>query len=137
MVDVEKLSSSKSASLYFGPFADRRVAAFHINRRRRNLFLTVTDLTGAVLGVSSAKLFAADRKKRFAPHIVELIVRQLVVVLKAYRISAVRLFLKISKSFLIKPAVRALKSNGVVVTMIMDLIPRPHNGCRRRKRRRL
>jgi len=117
MVDVEKLSSSKSASLYFGPFADRRVAAFHINRRRRNLFLTVTDLTGAVLGVSSAKLFAADRKKRFAPHIVELIVRQLVVVLKAYRISAVRLFLKISKSFLIKPAVRALKSNGVVALL--------------------
>lgn len=137
MIDTGGLNSIKSVDLYFGPFADRRVAAFHINRKRRNLFLTVTDLTGAVIGSSSAKLFAADRKKRFAPHIIELVVRQLVTVLKVYRISAVRLFLKVSKSFIVRSAVRALKTNAVVVTMVMDLLPKPHNGCRRRKARRL
>jgi len=137
MVESKISNSVRNVDLYFGPFVDRRVAAFHVNRKRRNLFLTVTDLTGAVIGSSSAKLFASDRKKRFAPHIIELVVRQLVVILKAYRIASVRLFLKVSKSFIVRPTVRALKANGVIFTMIMDLLPKPHNGCRRRKRRRL
>lgn len=131
------MTTPKKPELYFGPFADRRVAAFHVNRRRRNLFLTITDLTGAVIGSSSAKLFASDRKKRFAPHVIELIVRQLTLILKAYRISAVRLFLKLSKSFILRSTARALKANSIVVTMAMDLVPKPHNGCRHRKKRRL
>ena len=57
--------------LYFGPFIDKRVAVFHVNKKRRNLFFTVTDLTGAVVGSISTKLFVKDRKKRTAPHIIE------------------------------------------------------------------
>jgi small subunit ribosomal protein S11 len=34
-------------------------------------------------------------------------------------------------------AIRALQSAGLVVTMIRDLTPIPHNGCRPRKRRRV
>ena len=34
-------------------------------------------------------------------------------------------------------AVRALASSGLKVTMITDVTPLPHNGCRARKRRRV
>jgi small subunit ribosomal protein S11 len=34
-------------------------------------------------------------------------------------------------------AVRALQSAGLTVTLIRDVTPMPHNGCRPRKRRRV
>jgi|GEM_PF-1077100 len=128
----------RSVELYFGPFADRRVASFHLNRRRKNLVFTLTDLTGAVVGSSSSKAFVADRKKRFAPHIIDSVVKRLVAVLKAYRIEIVRIFIKMaSKHFFLKTAVRSLIAQGIKVATVMDLFPLAHNGCRRRKARRL
>lgn len=137
---VKKNNLSRAGSsrdLYFGPFADRRVAAFHIKKKKRNLFVTVTDITGAVVSSVSAKFFAANRKKRFAPHVIDLIIRQLAMVLKAYRIVTLRLFIKFPKAYLVKAAVRTLKSCGVIVTVATDLVAVAHNGCRKKKRRRL
>jgi small subunit ribosomal protein S11 len=34
-------------------------------------------------------------------------------------------------------AVRALQSAGLMITVIRDVTPMPHNGCRARKRRRV
>lgn len=140
ILDVKKDNFSVDLStnnLYFGPFADKRVAALHISKKRRNLFLTLTDITGSVVSSISAKFFALDRKKRFAPHIVELAIRQLVLVIRAYRIIAIRLFVKIAKPYLVKAAVRALKSAGINITFVFDLVAVAHNGCRKKKRRRL
>ena len=127
------LPTRTTFDLYFGPFADRRVAAFHLKKKRRNLFLTITDITGAVVSSVSAKLFANDRKKRFAPHIVELAVRQLALILKAYRIYAVRFFIKVKRSYLIRSVIRTLKQNKIGITFAMDLIAVAHNGCRKKK----
>lgn len=138
--EIKKIDSSYEATsraLYFGPYANRRVAAFHISKKRKNLFLTITDITGAVVSSVSAKFFAPDRKKRFAPHVVELVVRQLVLVLKAYRIVSVRLFVRITKSYLVKATTRTLKSCGIPITFAEDSLAIAHNGCRKKKRRRL
>jgi small subunit ribosomal protein S11 len=35
------------------------------------------------------------------------------------------------------PAVRALQSQGIRITLIRDVTPIPHNGCRPPKRRRV
>lgn len=123
--------------LYFGPLSERRIAAFHIKKKRRNLFLTVTDLTGAVLRSVSAKLFAADRKKRQAPHIIELAARQLTLTLKAYRVSAVRLFTKVSRKYIGLSIARTLRLHNIYVTFAADLVAVAHNGCRKKKSRRL
>lgn len=131
------MTSKAPNNLYFGPYSDKRVAALHIKQRDRNMFFTITDLTGAVITSTSAKIFAADRKKRFAPHIVELATKQLALILKAYRIYTVRLFIKISKKFLVLSAARTLRSYNIRVPFAMDLISVPHNGCRKKKRRRL
>jgi len=128
---------NNTTELYFGPFSDKRVAVFHVNRKRRNLFFTITDLTGAVVGSISTKLFVKDRKKRTAPHIIELGVKQLVLLLKAYRIFAIRLFFKISKSFVNYAVIRALRALDVKLTFSLSMVPVAHNGCRKKKRRRL
>jgi small subunit ribosomal protein S11 len=36
-----------------------------------------------------------------------------------------------------EPAIRALQAAGLSITMIKDITPIPHNGCRARKRRRV
>lgn len=133
---MEKTLTSTN-ELYFGPFIDKRVAVFHVNKKRRNLFFTVTDLTGAVVGSVSTKLFTKDRKKRTAPHIIELGIKQLTLLLKAYRIFAIRLFFKISKSFINYAVVRALRALDVKFTFSLSMVPVAHNGCRKKKRRRL
>lgn len=133
----EQKNTATTYEFYFGPFADRRVAAFHINQKRRNLFFTVTDLTGSVIAAISAKPFAANRKKRTAPHIIELLVRRLTAVLKAYRVTSIRLFLKASHKRILKPVQYALRGSGLAIPFMMDLIPIAHNGCRAKKVRRL
>jgi ribosomal protein S11 len=122
---------------YFGPMSEKRIAAFYVSKKRRNLFLTATDLTGAVLGSISAKSFVSDRKKRFADHIIALLIKKIVFIFKAYRVESVRLFLRISKSRFIRAVMNALRSSGIKLVLAQDLIPTPHNGCRRKKVRRL
>lgn len=124
-------------NFYFGPFVDRRVGALHINQKRRNLFFTATDLTGSVLGAVSAKPFSANRKKRTASHIIELLVRKLLNILKAYRVTAIRLFFKVAHKQVLKPVQFALRGSGLSIPNIVDLLPVAHNGCRAKKVRRL
>jgi ribosomal protein S11 len=134
---VDKKKTNAPFEFYFGPFVERRVAALHINQKRRNLFFTVTDLTGSVIGAISAKPFAANRKKRTAPHIIELLMRRLLNVLKAYRVNVIRLFLKVAHKRILKPVQFALRGSGLSVPYAMDLLPVAHNGCRAKKVRRL
>lgn len=131
------------ADFYFGPMVDQKVASVHVRRKRRNLFITLTDLTGAVLGSVSAKTLVADRKKRMADHIIESLIKRILVFLKAYRIEYVRLFCKSirssksTKSRLLRSVFRSLRSSGINLTFFVDLVPVAHNGCRKKKIRRV
>lgn len=127
----------KTFSFYFGPLTDNRVAAFHVNSNRKNLFFTLTDLTGSVLISSSAGTFVSSRRKRRSEQVIELMVKRLSAVAKAYRIESVRLFFKIPTRFFALTIVRTLKSYGIRVAFAVDLVPVAHNGCRKKKARRL
>lgn len=127
----------KSRRFYFGPTANQRMAVLHIKKKQKNLYLTVTDLLGCVIRSISAKIVMQDRKKRFAPHVVELATRVLGVYLRTYRISSVRILSKFPRTYLLRSVGRALRGFGVTATLIMDLTPIPHNGCRKKKLRRL
>jgi len=122
---------------YFGPFTDRRVGVFFLRKRGRNVFLTVTDLTGAVVQSLSSKFFVADRKKRLAPHVTEALTARLCMTLKAHRVNTVRIILRMSKRFIVSAVARALRANDIAATVLFEMNPIAHNGCRRRKSRRL
>lgn len=131
-----KSTLSKQSEFYFGPFSERRVAVLHVNHKRRNLFFTITDLTGAVIAAISAKPFAPNRKKRTAPHIINLLVRRLIAILRAYRVTAVRLVFRASHKRILKPVQYSLRGSGFFVPYMTDLVPLAHNGCRAKKVKR-
>lgn len=137
MVNTLSKKNTRSSVLYFGPAAAKRVAAFHLARKRRNVFFTVTDLHGSVVGACSAKIFAQNRKKRHAPHIINLLTRRLILVLKAYRVDIVQIYVKTANWGIVNSAVRTLKAGGVGFNTIRDMVPIAHNGCRKKKIKRL
>lgn len=133
----DKKTSQTSYEFYFGPIPARRVAVLHLRWRKRNLFLTITDIQGSVIKSISAKAFALNRKKRKAPHITELMARKLTFVLKAYRIFSVRFLFNIAHRPMCLAAHRVLRANGIQVSLVMGVVRVAHNGCRLKKSRRL
>lgn len=130
------LAFEASNELYFGPTGKMRVAALHVRLKRRNVYITATDLTGAVLGSISTKTFVHHRKKRKAPHVLEIITQRLMLLFKVYRIDAIRFFVKVKKKYLVQAVAQAFKSSEIPVSFIMDLVPTPHNGSRGKRRKR-
>lgn len=108
----------------------------HIRATFNNTMLCITDPKGGVLAWSSAGRsgFKGSRKSTAyaATMVGQDVARQAVgrgmheVEVRVQGAGAGR-----------ESAIRALQSAGLTVTMIKDMTPIPHNGCRPRKRRRV
>jgi small subunit ribosomal protein S11 len=108
----------------------------HIKATFNNTMVSITDAKGGVVGWSSAGRagFKGSRKSTaFAATLVgQDAARQAVgrgmreVEVRVQGAGAGR-----------ESAIRALQSSGLTVTVIKDVTPIPHNGCRSRKRRRV
>ena len=108
----------------------------HIQSTFNNTIITITDVSGGALCWSTAggQGFKGSRKSTpFAAQVaaeecakkaIEHGVRQLSVYVKGPGAGR-------------ESAVRALQAAGIKVTMIKDVTPIPHNGCRTPKRRRV
>jgi small subunit ribosomal protein S11 len=108
----------------------------HIQSTFNNTIITITDVSGASLcwATAGGQGFKGSRKstpfaaqvaaEEVAKKAVEHGVRQLSVYVKGPGAGR-------------ESAVRALQSSGIKVTMIRDVTPIPHNGCRPPKRRRV
>jgi small subunit ribosomal protein S11 len=108
----------------------------HIQSTFNNTIITITDVAGGALCWSTAggQGFKGSRKSTpFAAQVaaeecakkaVENGIRQLAVYVKGPGAGR-------------ESAVRALQAAGIKVTMIKDVTPIPHNGCRPPKRRRV
>lgn len=108
----------------------------HIKATFNNTVVSITDSRGNVVAWSSAGRagFKGSRKSTaFAATVVgQDAARQAA----ARGISEVEVRLQGAGSGR-ESAVRALQTSGLAVSMIRDLTPIPHNGCRPRKRRRV
>jgi small subunit ribosomal protein S11 len=108
----------------------------HVHSTFNNTVVTITDVAGNALcwGTAGSSGFKGSRKSTpFAAQVaaeecakkaMEHGVRQLAVYVKGPGGGR-------------ESAVRALQSQGIRVTMIRDVTPIPHNGCRPPKRRRV
>ncbi len=108
----------------------------HIHSTFNNTMITITDVAGNVLcwATSGAQGFRGSRKSTpFAAQVaaeecskkaMDHGIRQLVVQVKGPGSGR-------------ESAVRALQAAGIRITMIRDVTPVPHNGCRPPKRRRV
>ena len=101
-----------------------------------NTIVTLTDLDGNVISWASAGMAGFRGPKKSTPYAAQIIARIAVGKAKEAGLSEVSVFAK-GVGTGRESAIRALNSNGLNVTLIKDITPIPHNGCRKRKPRRV
>lgn len=113
------------------------VGKAYIKATYNNTIVTLTDLQGDVIAWGSAGMAGFRGPKKSTPYAAQIITRLAVgKAREEYGLKEVSVFIK-GVGTGREAAVRALNSNGLNVTLIKDVTPMPHNGCRVRRPRRV
>lgn len=108
----------------------------HIKSTFNNTIITVTDMQGNTVVTSSGGMAGFKNSRESTPHAAKLAAEQAAD--KAMENGLKFLLLHIKGPGMGKDsAVSAFRNKGLVVTAIRELSSVAHNGCRRRKRRRV
>jgi small subunit ribosomal protein S11 len=115
-------------------FADQGVA--HIQATFNNTIITISDTQGNVIAWSSsgAKGFKGTRKG--TPFAAQIAAEDAARKVMAHGMKSVSVYVK-GPGPGREPAIRSLQAAGLRITMIRDVTPIPHNGCRPAGRRRV
>jgi small subunit ribosomal protein S11 len=108
----------------------------YIQATYNNTIITLTDLNGNVLSWSSAGQNNFKGPKKATPYAASIIVKDAVDKCNDTGLKNVNVFVKGVGSGR-EAAIRALNTFGLNVISIKDITPIPHNGCRKRKPRRI
>jgi len=101
-----------------------------------NTIVTLTDLNGNVISWASAGIAGFKGPKKSTPYAAQIITRIAVEKAREIGLQEVSVFVR-GVGTGRESAVRALNANGLAVSSIKDITPIPHNGCRKRKPRRV
>lgn len=115
-------------------FIDRGQA--HIQSTFNNTIVTITDLKGNLVSWSSAGKLSFKGSKKSTPYAAQMAADNAAQAAREFGMKTVEVYVKGPGSGR-EAAIRALQSAGLEVTMIKDVTPVPHNGCRPPKRRRV
>ena len=108
----------------------------HIQASFNNTVVTFTDEAGNVVSWSSAGALGFKGSKKSTPFAAQQAVETAAKVAKDQGLRSVDVFVKGPGNGR-EAAIRALQTAEINVTMIKDVSPIPHNGCRPPKRRRI
>ena len=108
----------------------------HIRSSFNNTIVTITDPTGAALSWASAGGMGFRGNKKPTPFAAQMAAETAAKASLEYGLKYVDVLVKGPGSGR-EAAIRALQTAGLEVTMIKDVTPIPHNGCRPPKRRRV
>jgi small subunit ribosomal protein S11 len=108
----------------------------HIQATFNNTIVTITDVTGNVISwsTSGAKGFKGSRKS--TPFAAQIAAEDAAKKAQEHGLRTVEVWVKGPGSGR-ESALRALQAAGLNITLIKDVTPIPHNGCRPPKRRRV
>jgi small subunit ribosomal protein S11 len=108
----------------------------HIQATFNNTIITITDVTGNVISwcTSGSKGFRGSRKS--TPFAAQMAAEDAAKKAQEHGLRSIEVWVKGPGSGR-ESALRALQSVGLTITMIKDVTPIPHNGCRPPKRRRV
>jgi len=115
-------------------FVDRGQA--HIQSSFNNTIVTITDTAGNALSWASAGQMGFRGSRKSTPYAAQMAADTAANAAREYGLKMVEVFVKGPGSGR-EAAIRALQAAGLEVTMIKDVTPVPHNGCRPPKRRRV
>lgn len=109
----------------------------HIRSSFNNTMVTVTDTQGNALSWASSGGLGFRGSRKSTPYAAQMVAETAAkAAVENYGLKTVEVFVKGPGSGR-EAAIRALQTAGLEVTMIKDVTPIPHNGCRPPKRRRV
>ena len=108
----------------------------HIQSSFNNSIVTLSDVHGNVISWASAGQLGFKGSRKSTPFAAQMAVETAAKAAMEHGLRSVEVFVKGPGSGR-EAAIRALQASGLEVTMIKDVTPIPHNGCRPPKRRRV
>jgi small subunit ribosomal protein S11 len=108
----------------------------HIQSTFNNTIVTITDLGGDVISWASAGSRGFKGSRKSTPFAAQLAAEEAARRAMEHGMRSVAVFVK-GPGAGRESALRALQSAGFRVTLVRDVTPIPHNGCRPPKRRRV
>ena len=110
--------------------------AVHISSTFNNTIITITDVEGNAISWASAGELGFKGSRKSTPYAAQLTAEVAAKGAVEHGMRTVEVFVK-GPGFGRESAIRALQTAGLDITLIKDVTPIPHNGCRPPKRRRV
>ena len=110
--------------------------AAHIQSSFNNTIVTITDVQGNTLSWASSGGLGFKGSRKSTPYAAQMAAESAAKAAMEHGLKTVEVYVKGPGSGR-EAAIRALQAAGLDVTMIKDVTPIPHNGCRPPKRRRV
>ena len=108
----------------------------HIISTFNNTIVTLSDLNGNVLSWASSGQLDLREPRKPSPYAAQQCAEEAATKAMEQGLKTVEVYVKGPGSGR-ESAIRALETSGLSVTLIKDVTPIPHNGCRPPKRRRV
>lgn len=108
----------------------------HVTATFNNTMISITDPEGNLLGWSSAGSNGFKGTRKSTPYAATVTAEKVAEKVAPYGVQKVKVFVKGVGSGR-EQAVRGLYAAGLELEAIYDRTPMPHNGCRKRKARRV
>ena len=110
--------------------------AAHITSTFNNTIVTITDVQGNAVSWASAGGLGFKGSKKSTPFAAQMAAETAAKAAMEHGMKTVEVFVK-GPGAGRESAIRSLQATGLEVTLIKDVTPIPHNGCRPPKRRRV
>ncbi|PIZ71240.1 30S ribosomal protein S11 [Candidatus Peregrinibacteria bacterium CG_4_10_14_0_2_um_filter_43_11] len=111
-------------------------ANVHITASYNNTLITVSDPNGDVLAWSSAGACGFKGSRKATPYAATVTAEKVIEKVQPYNVEKVKVFVNGVGSGR-EQAIRGFQIAGLDLEAIFDLTPAPHNGCRKKKARRV
>jgi len=108
----------------------------HVQSTFNNTIVTITDLQGNVVAWSSAGARGFKGSRKSTPFAAQLAAEEAARRAAEHGMRSIAIFVK-GPGAGRESALRAFQISGLKITLIRDVTPIPHNGCRPPKRRRV
>lgn len=108
----------------------------HIKASFNNIIVSMTNATGQVISWASAGKMGFKGSKKNTPYAAQMAAQNAAQAAYDLGLRKVEVFVKGPGSGR-ESAIRTIQNTGIDVTIIRDVTPLPHNGCRPPKRRRV
>jgi len=108
----------------------------HIKSTFNNTLVTLTDVQGNAISWSSAGSLGFRGSRKSTPFAAQMAAEAAAKAGMEHGLKVVEVFVKGPGSGR-EAAIRSLQASGLEISMITDVTPIPHNGCRPPKRRRV